>query len=632
MDYSKLKVTDLKAELKSRGIPQTGLKLKQNLIDRLLEADAEKEAETGAQEEPEVEEASDESAEQNQQPNDQPQVAEPEPQAPEPEEVAAEPEQDTANADAPVVPDTSEQQEPEQATTEPPPAAQEPAQKAATASPAAEQPTTSKTATEENRAAADQPSAGAVEPTPAVSASEGVDDSRKRKRRSQSPPPSPETAAQKKAKAEDGTPRIMLKDETAMEPTPVSEAGAADTKDNAPAQDVEMGDAAQPQAEESKQPQEEIADKAIAPAAEVEKETETSPPEKEETSTRREGEKDASTASKSTGNDARFKGLFPTASKEHTKMSSPPRELTNEEDEGRVVDPALHPATSSLYIRDFMRPLQPANVKNYLASLATPPKSTPDPDTVLDFFLDSIRTHCFATFPSISSASRVRSALHGAVWPQERARKPLWVDFVPEEKVKEWIQTEQDSESRGRGAPRWEVVYDKDDDNNVTTSLQEAGANRKPSTMPGDLNNMAGVPSGPRAGVGGNGDRRGPSDAPPTGPPTGPSRQHQGRGFQALDDRFHSTTAKPKLYFLPVSKEVSDQRLDKFSDLARRGPLPRPGGDEMRRYTFEDTDFFVDKGPEYGQRSARGGRGRRGGGGGMGGGFGDRSNWRGRGY
>ena len=43
-DYSKLKVADLKEELKNRGIPLTGLKLKQNFIDRLIEDDAAKEA------------------------------------------------------------------------------------------------------------------------------------------------------------------------------------------------------------------------------------------------------------------------------------------------------------------------------------------------------------------------------------------------------------------------------------------------------------------------------------------------------------------------------------------------------------------------------------------------------------
>ena len=625
MDYTKLKVTDLKAELKNRGIPLTGLKLKQNFIDRLHQSDAEQQAGEGAQQPPTDEPATKEPVVEatSQQTNEpQPDVSQQEPRPSEPKDVAAEPTQDTAIVVAPQLSDVGERKVPEA-----PSHANEVVEEPAAPSPQKLPEETSKTIDDESRTSLDRPTIGTDESTPARSTTEAVDDSRKRKRRSQSPPPSPETAAQKKAKAEDGTPRVMLKD-TFAEGSPRGENGATEV---ATAQDVDMTTSGAPEAEQSHEGQ----DKGAENKAETEAATDAAREVAAKKEADRGNEKDAPTTSKPAGNDARFKGLFPTASNEQTRVS-PPEEAVKVEDEGRVVAPALHPATSSLYIRDFMRPLQPGTLKTYLASLATPPKASPNPDAVLDFFLDSIRTHCFATFPSISSASRVRSALHGAVWPQERSRKPLWVDFVPEEKVKEWIRTESDTESRGRGAPRWEVVYDEDDTNGMTAHLQEAGAPRQPIARAGEpAHNMVGVPSGPRADIAGNRDKHRGSDAPPTAP----SRQPQGKGFQALDDRFLSTTAKPKLYFLPVSREVSDQRLDRFAEVARRGPLPRPGGDEMRRFTFEDTDFFVDKGPEYGLRGVRGGRGRRGGGGGGGGGggFGDRSgwrdsNWRGRPY
>ena len=41
-DYSSLKVADLKAECKKRGVPQTGLRLKQQFIDKLIELDSQK--------------------------------------------------------------------------------------------------------------------------------------------------------------------------------------------------------------------------------------------------------------------------------------------------------------------------------------------------------------------------------------------------------------------------------------------------------------------------------------------------------------------------------------------------------------------------------------------------------------
>lgn len=104
-------------------------------------------------------------------------------------------------------------------------------------------------------------------------------------------------------------------------------------------------------------------------------------------------------------------------------------------------------------------------------------------------------------------------------------------------------------------------------------------------------------------------DRR-TSNAAPAAP--APSSR-PGQGFKPLDELFESTTAKPKLYYLPVPRPVADKRLDQFDELIRKGTFPRRGGDEMRRITFEDDDEFVDIGPERfgpGPRPGPGPRGR----------------------
>jgi len=207
----------------------------------------------------------------------------------------------------------------------------------------------------------------------------------------------------------------------------------------------------------------------------------------------------------------------------------------------------------------------------------------------------------------------VRSALHGTIWPNERDRKPLWVDFVPAEKLGDWIRIERESESRVRG-PRWEVVYE-DFGDGIDAALREAAALSRPvnSTISRGRDtggNALRAPLGPRGSVGAGPQR----DSQGLGAP----RHRTGDGFKALDDLFKFTTAKPKLYYLPVAPGVAHRRLNHFTALARKGPHQRRGGEEMRRYTFEDTDVIVDKGPEYGNRAARGGRGRGG------------SSWRGR--
>ena len=301
--------------------------------------------------------------------------------------------------------------------------------------------------------------------------------------------------------------------------------------------------------------------------------------------------------------DTRFKNLFtaPASLEPSSQQSHYP------DAEDKIVSPALHPATSALYIRELMRPLKIESLRDHLTALATPSDTPLNPDIVTDFFLDSVRTHCLVGFENISAASRVRSGLHNRVWPNERDRRQLWVDFVPEEKLKKWINVEQTA-GGGRGQPskRWEVVYE-DEENGIEAYLQEAGSNS------GGLRTA----QPPRVDAG-----RGVQVLPPSGPRisepeprSSQPRLDSGKGFRALDDLFTSTAAKPKLYYLPVSKAEADRRLAKLA--AGRG-----GGrdDEMRRFSFEEGSI-VDNGPEFG----RGGYGR-------GGGYSGSYRGRGRGY
>ncbi|KAI9817328.1 MAG: hypothetical protein M1826_001643 [Phylliscum demangeonii] len=321
---------------------------------------------------------------------------------------------------------------------------------------------------------------------------------------------------------------------------------------------------------------------------------------------------------------SRFRDVFAEygAGESQPRVSpSPPR--PNEE---RDVTPALHPATPALYIRELMRPLHPPVLKEYLIKLATPHKAEPDPSIVQEFFLDQIRTHCLVLFTSVSAAARVRSALHGAVWPDERSRKALWVDFVPEEKVSAWIHEEQGAPhgpaARAARTKRWEVAYEESDANanehehehghdgrsTIRAVLREVG-----SQAPAAPREMHGAPLGPRRRDSSSSGARLPRSQPTptatggTAATAASSRPaNAASGFVALDSLFRSTAAKPKLYYQPVSRAVSSRRLDKLADTsastaARRGGNHNNHGraeHEMRRYTFEDGDRWVDAGPE----------------------------------
>ncbi|KAK3306881.1 uncharacterized protein B0T15DRAFT_156297 [Chaetomium strumarium] len=266
-------------------------------------------------------------------------------------------------------------------------------------------------------------------------------------------------------------------------------------------------------------------------------------------------------------------------------------------DYDREVAPAQHPATSALYIKNFMRPLREPVLRDYLVDLAATPGAAPDPDCVVDFYLDQIRTHAFVQFTSVSAASRVRTALHGTVWPNERNRKELWVDFIPEDKVTEWADREQSEGGRGSSG-RWEVHYEADDNGDITARLVNAemepvqrNSTRQPLGPPpvptGPARNYPGVegaPLGPR-GRGTNHYRQAP-------PPPPPASSTSGRDYRI-------TRSNPPLEYKPVSEEVAERRVANIQahiTKDRHRDLGRP--DEINRYTFEDGDLFVDRGKE----------------------------------
>ena len=642
-DYSKWKVNDLKAELKRRGIPQTGLRVKQNFIDKLLEAETggqPGEATEGAPAAPEPTDTQD-TAEQE---KEEEQPAEPEqqqqptpdvPQDPKPDEheaeeskLESEQESATENGDVeahdepkPAEPTAEETPRDEKAAEAP---ADQPMTDAVEHAPEQEklqengQAELSKEAQRTPEEAEPQPEkeappveqapggAAAPEPTPAVGEPEGaepsakapessaepatappteevIEDTRKRKRRSQSPLPTPGELANKKAKAQEETPRVMLPEdqeglstEEQLVKNQLLSQEAGEKKDGIPTS-----------------------------APEEPRPRKGAPPK----------------------HDARFKGLFAGTEREQARPVSPPPDTETKDVE---VEPALHVATEALYIGGLMRPLQPASLRNHLVSLASAPGTSPNADVILNYYLDNIKTHCFVSFANVSAASRVRSALHGTIWPNERNRKALFVDFIPPQKLQQWAETEEGSRSRGGPMPRWEVRYDRNEDG-VEAVLGEIDPKNMTGNPPPRSRQESSIQDGGRAPpLGPRADR----ERFPLPPPQADYRPARpGQGFKPLDELFKSTTTKPKLYYLPVSRETADRRLDRFDDLLRKGDYPRRGGDETRRISFEDEDYFVDNGPEFaggggggggGRSGRRRGRGRGRGGGGFGG-----DSWRG---
>ncbi|EOO01538.1 putative sap domain-containing protein [Phaeoacremonium minimum UCRPA7] len=534
-DWTKLKVVDLKAELKRRGLPQNGLK--QELIARLNASDTE----TPTSDEQSIADPSASAS------------AEPTPVA---EEITAR----TDTISTSQAPAGVQVAEGPSAPTPPP----EPKTILSQETPRVEEVINVPAAGSNAQEEADAPSR---QETPGAITSEIIQDAQKRKRRSSTPTPSAK--------------RVRPADEQESSLGPNLPRDISPTHKNGVKQDV-------------------VNEPIVA-------NNEAAIPELSQSITEDRGERSSGRSPSrdrdlvlSTGEEAYRARLALSEARDlgpqnfggaYTNLAADERsEQTayTEPVDDKMIEPSIHPATTSLYIKNFMRPLRAPMVQDYLIELATPPGKSPNPSVVLDFYLDQVRTHAFVQFQNIASAARVRTALHDQIWPDERNRKALWVDFIPPEKVREWSEEER---SGGRGnSARWEVIYDQDEDG-VVARLEEVGSDAKPRAPA--------IPVAPKQAPTLSGpDRLYPGiEAAPRGPRNlgGP---RSGPGLLGRSDpNTLRTQSNPPLSYQPVSEELARRRIDNIHSFISKHAGRNPGG-EMNRYTFENSESFVDRGKE----------------------------------
>lgn len=581
-DYNKLKVTQLKDLLKERGIPSTGLTRKQQIVDKLEEEDAK----AGGGDAPAVEAAGEvpeavEDAQQQQDPSEaqgEEFAATEEPLAPVTEEPPVDaPDAPVDNDEATAAVEEAMEQTaalgPEEIPIEPP------SQDAAAPPP---------------EASLEPPTVDELLVTPQRSPKAEESDSKKRKRRSPTPPLK-ESSVSKKLKSAEEDP-VHLPEDAAT-----GDAGATQ-------EDAVVQDAPAPLNGHAKD--EDMPDATVQPLSTSDDVVEMPVTTAEEAEIKDDMRKEAMEDLKHerSPNKDRYKGLL---SPQTSRTQAPDKPPDADEMELSVA-PAIHLATRALYIRELVRPLQPQQLKDHLLHLAK------SPSAIEDFHLDALKSHALVLFTSVAAAARVRAGIHDRVFPDEPTRKPLWADFVPEEKVQEWIEHEMNNGGgRASTAKKWEVVYSTDASGEATATLQEGaptmGAPGRQASFGGAGATIgAGMPGAPSAPRG--------ARAPATSPP----RQPQSESFDILDQKFPFTTAKPKLYYKPVEKDMAERRLDALDKETARDydARVRGGGggrDQMRRYTFEDEDRIVDGGVDFGSNpgGARGGYRGRGGYGGF---------------
>jgi len=283
-----------------------------------------------------------------------------------------------------------------------------------------------------------------------------------------------------------------------------------------------------------------------------------------------------------------------------------------------LVTLSVHPITTALYIRDLVRPLSTAQLKDHIQHLASPLDLQKEVTNI--FYLDPLRTHAFVDFHSISTAIKVRNKLHQSTFPNEPTRKPLWVDFIPPKQIQSWIEQEKStSGTRPSQSKRWEISYST---NAETNTVQVELIDQPPhlaSTIPAPP-----VPVQASATSTSNdsnpASRSNIPDLPTTDLSTNTTTNNNNSNplsttsFSDLASHFSQTSStKPALYFLPVADSIASLRLETLrkassatwsaADDDRLSKSKDDKDDEagqLRRYTFQDGSELVDGGAEFG--------------------------------
>ncbi|MBA0761074.1 hypothetical protein Gotri_023771, partial [Gossypium trilobum] len=193
----------------------------------------------------------------------------------------------------------------------------------------------------------------------------------------------------------------------------------------------------------------------------------------------------------------------------------------------RVVPPSPNAPTTSLRIDHFLRPFTLKAAQELLGKTGT----------VTSFWMDHIKTHCYATYSSVEEAIETRNAVYNLQWPPNGGRL-LVADFVDPQEVKTRLdappQTPTTPGTSGSTAPQAQPASQPQPSSRQQVSRQQFPP---PSALPPPPP----LPNPPPV------RERLPLPPPPPEKPDPP--------IVTLDDLFWKTKATPRIYYLPLSDE-----------------------------------------------------------------------------
>lgn len=265
---------------------------------------------------------------------------------------------------------------------------------------------------------------------------------------------------------------------------------------------------------------------------------------------------------------------------------APAPAVSAEEAAKESAPPAQNPVSCTVRVDGFVRPFMQPKARALVMEKGGGP-------LVEDgFWMDSIKTHCYATFEKEEHAVRAREALYNLVWPERGGT--LKAEFAPITAIE---ANKQAAEARAaRFAPKPAAAASGPSAAFAAKSLEQANS-LPASASNGSLSRSAG--SGLHADQEGGAAVRRKRELGPSpdrdkrvkveGEEGGRRAVGQKKEEAAVtkqptfDDLFRATKTKPKLYFKTVEEEVVLQKRKRLVELKAREKERRASGGASRR-------------------------------------------------
>ncbi|KAI1285306.1 Apoptotic chromatin condensation inducer in the nucleus [Halotydeus destructor] len=266
--------------------------------------------------------------------------------------------------------------------------------------------------------------------------------------------------------------------------------------------------------------------------------------------------------------DKRNSKLVPVAIERKISESNDTSLLADVEPEKpREPSPAKKTPTNILFIKNLTRPFTLNQLYEVLSKNGEVEKEK--------FWIDKIKSKCYATYSSIAHATAAREGLHGLRWPDANP-KTLWADFASEEDVDKErnpvVETKVDPpKAVDNRRERKEPEKDRDEESKVENNGKREAAVKRPvrewdkeklqmrdrESSPSSKRRRSRSPANERRRDVRSDDKSGQGGAKPKEP----IAPEPGSPAKMLDDLFRKTKALPCLYWLPLTEEQVSARI-----------------------------------------------------------------------